>query len=98
MAHDLLRTEFPVPLAEIEAALMRGGEWRGDLRHTRRDGTPLTVAAHKVLRRDARGQPVVIMESLADVTALRQARAELQRLNETLEARGHRQLGEASPE
>ena len=37
--HELLRTEFPVSLAEVEAALLRDGEWRGDLRHVRRDGT-----------------------------------------------------------
>ena len=86
-AHELLRTEFPVSLAEVEAALLRDGEWRGGLRHVRRDGTPLVAAARKVLRRDEAGRAVAVMESLADVTALRRAQAELERLNAELEAR-----------
>ncbi len=86
-AHELLRTEFPLPPAEIEAALLREGEWRGDLRHVRRDGTSLVVAAHKALRRDEAGRAAAVMESLADVTALRRTRAELERLNAELEGR-----------
>ena len=86
-SHELLRTEYPVPRAELEETLLREGEWRGDLRHVRRDGTFLVAAAHKVLRRDEVEGRTVVMESLADVTALRQAQAELQSLNETLEAR-----------
>jgi len=86
-AHELLRTEFPLPPAEIEAALLREGEWRGDLRHVRCDGTSLVVAAHKALRRDEAGRAAAVMESLADVTALRRAQAELERLNAELEGR-----------
>jgi len=85
--HELLQTKFPVSLAEVEAALSRDGEWRGDLRHVRRDGTPLVAAAHKVLRHDEAGFAVAVMESLADVTALRRAQAELERLNAELEVR-----------
>ena len=86
-AHELLRTEFPLPLAEIEAALLREGEWRGDLRHVCRGGTSLVVAAHKALRRDEAGRAATVVESLADVTALRHAQAELERLNAELERR-----------
>ena len=85
--HDLLQTEFPISLAEVEAALLRDGEWCGDLRHARRNGTRLVAAARKVLRYDEAGRPVAVMESLADVTALRRAQAELERLNMELEAR-----------
>ncbi len=85
--HELLRTGFPVSLAAVEAALLRDGEWRGDLRHVRRDGTPLVAAARKVLRRDEAGRAAAVMESLADVTALRQAQAALERLNAELETR-----------
>ncbi len=94
--HTLLRTEFPVPPAEVESALMRDGEWYGDLRQQRRDGAELIAAAHKVLRRDDMGTPVAVMESLADVTALRQAQAELQRLNATLETRVAERTAELS--
>jgi PAS domain S-box-containing protein len=71
--HDLLRTVYPAPLAEIEAALERDGEWTGELRHRTRRGEEVIVAARKVLRRNADGQPVQVMENVADVTALRRA-------------------------
>jgi PAS domain S-box-containing protein len=76
-AHLLLGTVFPVPLAEIEAALLRDGDWRGELRHRRRDGEEVVVAAHKALRRDAGGRGVAVVESVADVTALHAAREAL---------------------
>ncbi len=83
---DLLRTVYPVPQTEIEAELLTGSEWNGDLREYRRDGTELIVAARKVLRRDAAGRPVAVMQSLADVTALRRTRQELEQLNQQLES------------
>ncbi|TCZ64410.1 PAS domain S-box protein [Roseicella aquatilis] len=76
-AHDLLGTAFPTPAAEIDAALARDGEWMGELRQRRRDGEPLMVLVRKALRRDVRGRPVAVVESLADVTALREAREAL---------------------
>ena len=72
-AHQLLRTVFPVPLAEIEAALVRTGEWHGDLRHRTLEGRQLVVTAHKVLRRAADGQAGIVLEALTDVTAQRDA-------------------------
>ena len=83
-AHALLRTIFPVPQSEIEAALESEGEWIGDLRQCARDGTEVVVAARKMLRRDQEGRPVAVLESLTDVTAQRLAEAALL---EALEAR-----------
>ena len=80
-------TVFPVPLAEIEATLIERGEWYGDVLHRRRDGSVITMAMHKVLRRDADGQPIAILENLADVTALRKMEADLRALNHELEDR-----------
>ncbi|WP_052214427.1 PAS domain S-box protein [Belnapia sp. F-4-1] len=76
-AHRLLGTQFPVPVAEVTAALERGGEWTGDLHQVARDGRKLIVAARKVLRRDGSGRPVAVLEALADVTAQRAAEAAL---------------------
>ena len=86
-ARDLFGAQASIPPAEIEAALLRDGEWSGDLVHRRRDGAPVMVAVREVLRRDARGRPVAVMANAADVTALRRARAELRRLNADLEGR-----------
>jgi PAS domain S-box-containing protein len=70
-SHQLLRTEFPAPLAEIEAELLRAGRWDGELVHTKADGTPVTVASRWSLQRDERGRPVVL-ETNNDITARRQ--------------------------
>jgi PAS domain S-box-containing protein len=87
ISHDLLGTILPIPLREVEAALMRDGEWTGDQRHRRRDGVEIIVAARQVLRRDAAGAPVAIMESVTDVTHLRRIEQELRQVNEELEQR-----------
>nr|WP_277819303.1 PAS domain-containing protein [Pseudoroseomonas vastitatis] len=71
--HNLLGTIYPVPLAEIEAVLERDGMWCGELRHRTRDGREVIVAVRKVLRPVAGGRPAQVMESVADVTALRHA-------------------------
>jgi PAS domain S-box-containing protein len=76
-AHELLRTVFPVSLAEVNAMLLRHGAWNGELRHRTRDGVEVVVSASKTLHDYADGRLVV--ETLTDVTALRQAQIELQR-------------------
>src|SRR5207249_4912082 len=80
----------PIGRNTADAATAWG--WRGDLRHTRRDGTEIFAAAHKVLRRDEHGEPVALMESLADVTALRVTQARLQELTQTLRTKVHEEV------
>ncbi|MBV8589457.1 MAG: PAS domain S-box protein, partial [Acetobacteraceae bacterium] len=72
VSHELLCTAHPVPLAEIEAALARDGDWRGQLRHCHKDGHEIEVVTHQVLRRN-HGRPATVVENNSDVTAQRQA-------------------------
>jgi PAS domain S-box-containing protein len=88
----LLHTAYPVAPNEIDAALLRDGEWSGDLIQTCRDGSRITVAVRDVLQRGVDGEPRAIMESVLDVTALRQAQTELQQLNRELEHRVDREV------
>ena len=39
----LLRTEFPEPLLDLEGKLEKQGHWEGQLVHTTRAGTRLTI-------------------------------------------------------
>ncbi len=66
--HTFLQTEFPRPLSEIEAELMRSGNWVGILTHTRRDGRRIMVASQWTMKADDGRQPTNILEINRDVT------------------------------
>ena len=87
VAHARMRTVFPTPLPDIMAELARAGRWEGELVHTRRDGSPVTVASRWSLRRAAPGRPPAVLETNNDITerkraeeALHQAQVELARV------------------
>ena len=88
VSHDLLRTVFPQPLAEIKADLMRAGRWEGELRHTCRDGTVIVVASRWALQRE-NGRSPRVMEINNDITQRKRAeealRQSLERLERVLE-------------
>lgn len=73
IAHELLGTEFPTPRAEIDAELLRTGEWRGELVHRHRDGHRLVIATQWALHRDASGTPVSVLMVNWDVTEPKRA-------------------------
>ncbi|WP_293853161.1 PAS domain S-box protein [uncultured Alsobacter sp.] len=75
-AQDLLHTTYPDTFARISARLEAEGEWEGDLRQIRRDGTAIVVRAVKRLRRSSPAGPNVL-EALTDVTAQREAETQL---------------------
>ncbi|MBX6742280.1 MAG: PAS domain-containing protein [Acetobacteraceae bacterium] len=73
-AARMLRSEFPPGgrQAALET-LWRDGEWRGELWQRRRDGSRMIADCRWILRRDpVSGQPVSIVSSRTDMTALRQ--------------------------
>jgi PAS domain S-box-containing protein len=82
IAHTLLQTRFQDPQAVVEPALLAGGYWEGELRHTRRDGTAIVVASRQALQRDERGRPVAILEINTDITERRQAEERLRLLSD----------------
>lgn len=79
-SHDLLQTEFPAPLAAIEAAYQREGEWEGELVHTKRDGTRVTVASRWALQRGPNGETLGTLETNNNVTRRKQAEARLHQI------------------
>ena len=70
-SHDLLRTEFPGPLAEIEGELSARGEWAGEVVHYRRDGQRRTIATQWSLWDAGDESAVTVINN--DITELRLA-------------------------
>jgi PAS domain S-box-containing protein len=68
-SHELLCTEFPIPLAEIETR----DYWEGELRHTRRDGVQIVVASRWTTVRDKDGNPFAWLEINTDITSRKRA-------------------------
>jgi two-component system sensor kinase FixL len=54
ISHELLKTEFPCPLKDINGELLDTGEWNGELVHRKRDGEKIVVASHWVLWRNGK--------------------------------------------
>jgi two-component system, LuxR family, sensor kinase FixL len=77
VSHELVKTVFPVPYAEITAQLLRDGYWEGELVHTRRDGSKLMVSSRWSLQRDRLGNPVATLETNTDIEDRRQAQENL---------------------
>jgi len=74
VSHQLLGTEFPSPLPDIQAELLERGDWQGELTHLHRDGHRLIVASQWVLHRRARGPASVLVFS-TDLTETKRAPA-----------------------
>jgi PAS domain S-box-containing protein len=73
VAHQLLRTIFPAPREEITSELLSTGRWEGELVHTKRDGTQVTVASRWSLWQEERGRPLGILETNNDITERKRA-------------------------
>lgn len=73
LAHELLKTVFPAPREEIGQMLLHEGHWEGELVHTKRDGTEVTVASRWTLQHDENGAPVATLETNNDITQRKRA-------------------------
>lgn len=75
--HQLLRSEFPEPLADIDRALLAEGRREGELVHRRRDGSEILVWSRWALQLNSEGKPVCVLEIDSDITARKHADRQL---------------------
>jgi two-component system, cell cycle sensor histidine kinase and response regulator CckA len=66
---ELLQTEYPIPLEEIERLIGETGGWEGDLVQHTKDGRRLVVESRWAAQRDQDGRMVGMLEVNRDVTA-----------------------------
>jgi PAS domain S-box-containing protein len=78
--HELLQTQFPADLTIIDQAISSRGRWEGELIHTRRDGSPVTVASRWALERNQNGEPVSILQINNDITAQKNTEQQLRQV------------------
>jgi PAS domain S-box-containing protein len=78
---DLLQTEYPVPFADLLAALEDHGRWEGELVHTNRYGMRVLVYSRWIHKRGERGEFKGWLEINADLTQQRQAEETARRLS-----------------
>jgi PAS domain S-box-containing protein len=68
-AGELLRTEYPLTLEEIERTVAETGGWQGDLIQHTKDDRRLVVESRWAAQRDGAGQLVGLLEVNRDITA-----------------------------
>jgi PAS domain S-box-containing protein len=89
VSHQLLETQFPRPLPEVEEEVLRTGRWQGELTQSVRDGGRVVIDSRWALRTDAAGRPDSFLEVNRDITerkrlerALEKSTAELVRASQ----------------
>jgi PAS domain S-box-containing protein len=66
---ELLQTEYPIPLEEIERLVTETGGWEGDLVQHARDGRRLVIEGHWAAQYDKARRLVGLLEVNRDITA-----------------------------
>jgi PAS domain S-box-containing protein len=98
-AHDLLHTRAPIPVKDIDAQIIQGESWSGELVHTTRDGRDIVVESRIVpVSYDGK---MFVLETNRDITARKRAEHALRDSEERLRAifDGSRQyIGLLSPD
>ena len=83
VSHDLLATVFPESRKPSRRLLARDGQWKGVLRHTRKDGREMEVSSRQAVQRDTGGRPIAIIELNSDITERRRAETRVRQLLES---------------
>ena len=83
-ATDLLRTEFPEPLEEIERQVSNTGRWEGQLVHRAKEGRKVVVDSRWAARSHPRDPADLILQIESDVTVRVEAQRRLDEMDQLL--------------
>jgi len=72
-SHELLKSEFPKPLQEIEQAMTENSRWEGELIQFTQDNRKVVVASRWVLKADSQGRPFSVLEINSDISIQKSA-------------------------
>jgi len=75
--HDLLKTRYPLPRAEIVKQLRERGSWQGELEQQTKEGSLVSIASLWVARPTADERNSSVLQINSDITALKRTQAEL---------------------
>jgi PAS domain S-box-containing protein len=81
---DLLKTKYQAPLADIEAAIRSEGEWSGEALQITREGRGIWIASRLVIVRPSEDEAPRIVETLTDISDLKEAMTALEETTESL--------------
>jgi len=84
-SHQLLRTRFPKSLDLILDELLETGSWRGELVHTRRNGTEVRVVSRWELDRSSTDRPMKVLERNSMVSGLARAEKHVHEIADSVE-------------
>ena len=90
ISQDLLKTEFPQPMAEISAELMRVGHWEGDLITTAQDGRRIVMSSRWALQWGKRDEAPRVLVINSDITERKRGEESLVLQREQLRALAER--------
>lgn len=68
LTYELLKSVYPIPLAEIRKILWRDGCWEGEIIHRDVNGKAITTLSRWALEYDTYGEPIRILLSNTDIT------------------------------
>jgi signal transduction histidine kinase len=95
--HDLLKTRFPSSLKTVETALDHSGRSDGELVHTRRDGTCITVDSRQIQIRGRPREAAAVLRINRDVSWRIEAEKAISSLNMQLQRKAD-ELAQANQE
>lgn len=87
--HELLHSNFPAPLEEIQEQLLASGIWNGELQCVRRDGGRIYISARWVLLPKGSDERPSVIETHTDITARLEMQSELEAANDRLRSMAH---------